>query len=369
MRIALVVPGGVDPSGEQRVIPALLALMRRLTVRHQVCVFALHQEDRPGSWDLLGARVINIGASRTRWRAVRAIVAEHRRAPFAVVHAVWASEPGLVAVAAGHWLGIPSLVHLGGGELVALPELDYGGARTWRARFRERAVLRRASCVTAASAPMIDSLARLGVAGRRVPLGVDLSSWAPREPQARVPGQPARLVHVASLNRVKDQPTLLGALAHMRAEGLRFSMEVIGTDTLAGAMQALASRLGLTDCVKFRGFLPQRDLRTHVAEADLMLVSSRHEAGPVAVLEAAVLGVPTVGSAVGHIAEWAPRAARAVPPADPLALAHQARALLLDEKERLRVAREAWRLATKEDADHTARKFEAIYTELANGRS
>jgi glycosyltransferase involved in cell wall biosynthesis len=369
VRIGLVVPGGVDSSGEQRVIPALLALLRRLVVQHQVCVFALRQQDRPGSWDLLGARVINIGAGRTHWRALQAIAAEHHRARFDVVHAIWAGGPGLVAVAAGRWLGIPSIVHLAGGELVALPDIAYGGGLTRRARLRERIVLRRATRVTAASTPMIGALAELGVWAERVPLGVDLSQWPPREPRQRVPGETARLIHVASLNPVKDQPTLLRALARMREEGLGFTMEVIGEDTLGGAVHALASQLQLTDRVKFRGFLPQRELRDRVAAADLMLMSSRHEAGPVAMLEAAALGVPTVGSAVGHIAEWNPRAARAVPPADPLALARQACALLLDEEERLRVAREAWRLAIKEDANYTAQSFERIYAGLANGRS
>ena len=36
--------------------------------------------------------------------------------------------------------------------------------------------------------------------------------------------------------------------------------------------------------------------------ADLFWLTSRHEAGPVAVLEAAVAGVPTVGTAVGQVA-------------------------------------------------------------------
>jgi hypothetical protein len=36
MRIALVVPGGVDRSGENRVIPVLLALISRLSVHHDV---------------------------------------------------------------------------------------------------------------------------------------------------------------------------------------------------------------------------------------------------------------------------------------------------------------------------------------------
>src|SRR5687767_8438704 len=43
-RVALVVPGGVDRTGEYRVIPALLSLLERLATRFDVDVFALTQE-------------------------------------------------------------------------------------------------------------------------------------------------------------------------------------------------------------------------------------------------------------------------------------------------------------------------------------
>jgi glycosyltransferase involved in cell wall biosynthesis len=95
-----------------------------------------------------------------------------------------------------------------------------------------------------------------------------------------------------------------------------------------------------------------------------MLISSRHEAGPLVVLEAAAVGVPTVGTAVGHVAEWAPTAAVAVPVADPAALARAIIGLLSDEDARLRLAREAWQRASREDADYTARSFEALYSGL-----
>src|SRR2546429_2362007 len=49
--------------------------------------------------------------------------------------------------------------------------------------------------------------------------------------------------------------------------------------------------------------------------------SSRHETGPLAMLEAAVAGVPTIGTAVGHIAEWAPHAAVSAPVGDSAGLA------------------------------------------------
>ena len=365
MKIALVVPGGVDRSGEYRVIPALLALIARLSSLHEVHVFALRQEARPADWDLAGARIHNIGDRYTRLRAIRAICAEHRSSAFDLIQSIWSGAPGLVAVAAAGILRVPSLVHVAGGELVALAEIGYGGRLGWKGRVREAAVLRAATVVTAASAPMIEMLAKLGIRAARLPLGVDLKVWPPREPVGRDINKPARLIHTASLNRVKDQPTLLRALASLAKSGLEFEMDVVGEDTLQGEIQALAGRLGLSARVRFHGFLPQRQLLGLVEAAHLMIVSSRHEAGPLAMLEAGVEGVPTVGTAVGHVAEWAPHAATSVPVGDWAALARATAAVLSDEDLRLRLARAAFRRATEEDADYTARGFEAIYAGLA----
>jgi glycosyltransferase involved in cell wall biosynthesis len=364
MNIGLVVPGGVDPSGEFRVIPALLALMRRLVRQHEVRVFALHQQAQPGRWELLGAPVWNIGKRHTRIRGVRTICAQHRVHRLDVIHAIWSGTVGLVAVAASQILRIPSLVHVAGGELVALPEIGYGGRLTWKGRVREAAVLRGATQVSAASGPMIATLAALGITGRRVPLGVDLDAWPARMPVPRSPQQPARLIHVASLNRVKDQSTLLRALATLRERDIDFEMHVVGEDTLGGEVQRLAERLGLLARVRFHGFLPQRSLRPLVEASDVMVMSSRHEAGPLVLHEAAVVGVPTVGTAVGEIADWAPRAALAAPVGDAAQLAEHVGTLLRDEDLRLRIAREARLRAMQENADSTARAFESIYETL-----
>jgi glycosyltransferase involved in cell wall biosynthesis len=364
MRIAMVVPGGVDRSGEYRVIPTLLALIERLSLHNDVQVIALSKEIQPGAWELAGAHVHNIGARRTRLRAIQTIYTLHRSSPFHVIHAIWSGNCGLVAAAVGRLLGIPSLVHVAGGELVSIPDIGYGGMQTWRGRLREALVLRGVSTVTAASAPVIEALSRLGVAAHRVPLGVDLKSWPPRNPVHRDHDRSARLIHVASLNRVKDQATLLHALAALMKSGVRFEMDVVGDDTLHGEIQALANQLGLSERVRFQGFLPQRQLRPLLEAADLMVHSSRHEAGPLVTLEAAVAGVPTVGTMVGHIAEWAPDAAMSVPIGDWARLAAAIRQLLEDEDLRLRIAREALKRAIREDADYTAERFRALYALL-----
>src|SRR5450631_2983444 len=62
MRIALVVPGGVDRSLEYRVIPALLALISRLAIHNDVHVFALYQEIEAGESQAAGAHIHNIGS-------------------------------------------------------------------------------------------------------------------------------------------------------------------------------------------------------------------------------------------------------------------------------------------------------------------
>ena len=364
MNIGLVVPGGVDPSGEFRVIPALLALLRRLVRQHEVRVFALHQQPQPGRWELLGTPVWNIGIRHTRIRGIRTLCAQHRVRRFDVIHAIWSGTAGLVAVAAARILDIPSLVHVTGGELIALPEIGYGGCLTWKGRVREALVLRGATQVSAPSGPMIATLASLGIAGRRVPLGVDLEIWPARMPVRRSAQQPARLIHVASLNRVKDQTTLLRALATLCERDIDFEMQVVGEDTLGGEIQELAERLGLRARVRFHGFLPQRSLRPLVEAADVLVMSSRHEAGPFALHEAGVVGVPTVGTAVGEIADWAPQAALAAPVGDAGQLAEHLATLLRDEDLRLRIAHEARLRALQENVDSTARAFESIYETL-----
>ncbi len=364
MRVALIVPGGVDRSGTHRVIPALLWLIKRLARHHDIVVFALFQETEPPSYELLGATIHNIGRGRSRRRALAEILREHRREPFALLHAFWALPTGALTAVAGWLLRRPVVVHLAGGELVALEDIGYGGLRTLRGRVQVHTALRGASRVTAPSGPMLSAAAQLGYRTVRLPLGIDREEWPLRPPRPRVAGRPARLLHVASLNRVKDQATLMRAAALLADEGVSFQLDVVGADTLEGEVQRLAAALRVSDRVDFHGFLPHDRLRPLMERADLLLMSSRHEAGPVVALEAAVAGVPTVGTSVGHIQEWAPEAAVAVPIGDDRALAREIAALLEDDAQRRRIAAAAQARALLEDADSTAQGVLRIYADL-----
>lgn len=364
MKVALIVPGGVGRDGSHRVIPTLVSLVKRLARDFEVHVFALHQEAHPSQYQIGGASIHTMGERWAMWRALTGVVREHRRGRFDVLHAFWATGPGIVAAGAGRIIRRPVLLHVTGGELIALHDIKYGGQSTLRGRMYVRFALNGATQITVPSEPMRDAAARRGYHTIRLPLGVDRVTWPVEPPRPRATGRPARLLHVAHLNRVKDQETLLRAAALLARSGIPFTLDIVGTDTLDGEIQRFAASQGVQDRVTFHGFLPQQHLRPLFERADLLLVSSRHEADPVVVLEAAMVGVPTVGTAVGHIVEWAPHAAVAVPVRDHEALARETAALLRDEPCRLRMAAAAQARAIEHDADWTAREVLKIYDRL-----
>lgn len=367
MKVALLVPGGVDRSGTKRVIPCLLWLIERL-VRSgdEVHVFALGQEPKPGRWQLFGAGIRNAGARPRRLRTLAALIAEHRRARFDIVHAFWAGAPGVAAAAFARLTHVPLVVSLPGGDLIALPDIGYGVQLTRRGRFWTRFTLSAAQRVTVRSAWMRTEAAAMGVEAACMPIGVALDRWPIRPPQRRVGAKELRLIHVANLNRVKDQESLLQAMSLLRDRGVAFRLDVIGLDTLGGEIQRRCTALGLDDHVAFHGFLPHAEMRPWFEQADLLVMSSRHETGPVAAIEAGMVGVPTVGTEVGLIADWAPDAAVAVPVENSEALATAIERLARHEDSRMRLAHGAQEAAAQQDADVTTAQFRRLYAELAS---
>jgi glycosyltransferase involved in cell wall biosynthesis len=364
VKIAIVLPGGVDRSGVDKVVPVYLWLIKRLSARHIVHVFALRQEPGVSEWDLLGTRVHNIGTERGRGRRfLSQFNAEHRRGAFDVMHAILGWEAAY-ASAASWWHGVPLLFSATGGEFVSLRECGYGMRTSLIGRMALRIAVACARRVTVASQYMQTLAASLGIRADIIPLGAAVDEWPTGVPRARDPSRPARLLHIGDIRPVKDQATLLAAVNQLRDSGVDVELDIVGADTMNGTVQQSAAANRLGPAVRWHGVLRRPELRSLMNKADLLVVTSRHEAGPIVLLEAAVAGVPAVGTAVGHFAEWAPAAASAVPVGDYAALSREIAALIADDERRLAVAREAQRRALAIDADFTAAAFEQIYAGL-----
>ena len=373
MRIVLVVPGGVDPPGSERVIPFIHGLVADLSVRHDVLVIAVGHDPEPGTWSLFDATVVNVPVGRhSKADVARVVRSVSRLAAQAgrpdVVHGLWANLPGVAASIAAHRHRRPSVVSVCGGEFVSLADIGYGGGVGRGTLLMARASTRSASAVTVATTWMKQHVTACGGrADEVIPLGADTSIFAATD----TPSIPTRLVHVGNINRVKDQAMLLRAFRLVLDSCAEATLDIAGLDTLHGEMQALAVSLGIDDHVRFRGYLQPQELASMLADASLHVVSSRDDAGPVAVLEAAACGIPTVGTSVGHVADFA---AMTKPGAMAVA-GHQAEqladgiiSLLTDETQRATLARNAQAWSAAHDSVHTANSFEALYRRLIASR-
>jgi len=378
MRILLITPGGVDRSGRERVIPVLLALIQRLARRHQVLVVALGQEPQPCCYALGGARVVNLVMDAgplpgvgwlVRWRRFKQALGVHG-GNYDVVHAFFIGGPSQLALMAGHLLGAPVVVSVGGGELVRLPQIPYGGGCGLAGRLQATLAIKGAQAITVGSRYAMEPLRSRRPDARWVPLGINFRQFY--SSATRPAGPPWRLLHVASINRVKDQGTLLKALRLvMDAGGLTPSLsmvhlDLVGEDTLGGRLQQLAADLGIAGAVRLHGFRPVDEIIPLYHQAHLYVQSSLHESQGVALCEAAAAGVPTVSTAVGLAAELAPDAAWVVPRGNAPALAEGIISLLTDRERRERLGRTAQVWAEAHDADWTARVFQEIYASLTH---
>lgn len=128
--------------------------------------------------------------------------------------------------------------------------------------------------------------------------GVDTVRFAPSDRAGSVP----LTIGFCGVFRVEKQvPSLLEAVAALRAGGARASLLLVGDGPTRRDCQAASQALGLADCVEWAG--SQRDVRPWLSRMDIFVLPSSQEAMPVALIEAMAMGLPVVASAVGGVPE------------------------------------------------------------------
>jgi glycosyltransferase involved in cell wall biosynthesis len=373
MRIGLVVPGfSAEPT--DWCIPALRHFARALATDADVRVIAIRYPYQAARYSIDSAETIALGGAVRHgastvglWRtALDVLRREHRQRPFDVLHAFWATESGLLAALAGRLLHVPTLVSLAGGELVALHDIHYGDQRIAWERLKVAASLRLASGVSTGS-HQLASVAKLHLRHKPVyvaPLGVDLELFNAARPSPHAPSHAEcpRLVHVGTLTPVKDQVTLLRALAVLGRGGQPATLELLGDGPLRPGLERLAHDLGLAAKVRFCGEVDHACLPRHYQAADALVVSSRHEAQCMAAVEAAACDVPVVGTCVGVVPELTSAVA---PVRDPESLARAITRALATSPE-VRDASIATVRATF-GLHVCADRFRALYAKLGQG--
>lgn len=168
---------------------------------------------------------------------------------------------------------------------------------------------------------------------------------------------------VGRLGPEKGLDVLLEALAGLTERDWR--LVVVGAGRERGSLEELAASLGLSDRVRWLGFV--EDAGRYFRAFDLFCLSSRTEGMPVVLFEAMAASVPIVATRVGGVVELLSEdAAWLCPPEDPEAL----RRVLADaigdpDARRARLASARERLADRFDVETWLDRYEAVYREIA----
>ncbi|MDF8265585.1 glycosyltransferase [Luteipulveratus flavus] len=132
----------------------------------------------------------------------------------------------------------------------------------------------------------------------RVPLGVDLKTFAPRE---RAPyAGPLRLVHAGRLSREKSPHLAVATAVELHRRGVPVRLDVLGGGPHRDELEALAGDAP----VVFHGHISDRaEVAERLATADISLSVCPCETFGLAVLEALACGTPVVTADTGGARE------------------------------------------------------------------
>lgn len=154
-----------------------------------------------------------------------------------------------------------------------------------------------------------DRYVRVGAAPQRklqvVPNGIDMDVFAPsgqrrdRTRNALGIGSEFVWLAVGRLVKQKDYPTLFRALSMLERHGV--VVLIAGSGPLERELRAECARLGLEGWVRFCG--TREDILDLYNAADAFVMSSKLEGLPMALLEAASVGLPAVATNVGGNSE------------------------------------------------------------------
>lgn len=106
------------------------------------------------------------------------------------------------------------------------------------------------------------------------------------------PGQGPHVVMVSRLTHEKGIERAIDALAAARSKGLSMTLHIVGGGPMEAALRDLTRSLGLKENVFFHG--QQENPYRYMAGADLLLMTSMHEAAPMVIEEAVSLGIPVL---------------------------------------------------------------------------
>ena len=289
-RILVIAPGGADGRGG---------------IGRHVRYVTRHLQDSESPWRL---RVLNSYGQSPRQMPARFawcmlfIIALAFRSRTTLVHVHMAADGSavrkLALVCIAKLIGASVLLHVHGSRLA-----DFYTELPSAAKALLRWSMSRADAVIALGAYWkrfltseiaLDPL-RVHVMPNAVPAG--------RAPKLiREDAQSCRILFLGRVGARKGVPTLLQALSLLLDARSDWRLICAGDGEIAPHAE-MAARFGIADRVTFTGWVDEEDAAKLLASADLLVLPSKNEGLPMAILEAMAHGLPVISTPVGAISD------------------------------------------------------------------
>jgi glycosyltransferase involved in cell wall biosynthesis len=224
----------------------------------------------------------------------------HREQPIDLIDAHYVYPDGEAAMLHARRLGVPFVVSARGTDINLYPEIPAVSPRIVE-------VLKRADRLIGVCTALAERMVELGAHPDRVeviPNGVDASVFSPMpmaEARALVglPPDVPIVVTIANLVERKGVHLLIEAIASVTgADGSPAHLVVVGDGEEKERLVAQASRLGLSDRVKFIGAVNHKQLRPWFCAGDVSVLASSREGWPNAVMESLACGRGVVATRI-----------------------------------------------------------------------
>jgi glycosyltransferase involved in cell wall biosynthesis len=211
---------------------------------------------------------------------------------------------------------------------------------------------------------------------RVIPQGVDHERFHPgaplRQEWAQALGiRDGYVLHVGTFSYRKNIPTLLRAVALLRARGTWRNRQVVlaGSQNLSlkGGHEVFETirELDLSDCVVLTDHIPSEHVPGLYAHASMLVMPSLYEGFGFPVLEAMAVGTPVVCSDTSSLPEVAGDAAILVPPHDRDALASAIENVVQNSSLAEQLRRRGFEQARQFTWQRAAEQTIAVYQEVA----
>ncbi|WP_420095609.1 glycosyltransferase family 4 protein, partial [Brevibacterium sediminis] len=131
----------------------------------------------------------------------------------------------------------------------------------------------------------------------------------PYRPKQGATGEVPSLLAVGRLVEKKGFAHLLDALARLRADGMSYRLDLVGTGPLEEELRTRSHTLGLDDLVTFHGALTQAEVRDMLTDHDILVspfvigTDGNADGLPTVLLEGMATGIPCVAGAVTAVPE------------------------------------------------------------------